>query len=94
MAYTAALVVALAGVMATLALPQRIDGGTAHYGKPLWFAESDMSIWTRTDRGGRWRLNPWENPTTFDAGRFFLSFCVFALPLVGGVWLVARRARG
>jgi hypothetical protein len=53
-----------------------------------------MSIWTRTDRGGRWRLNPWENPTTFDAGRFFLSFCVFALPLVGGVWLVARRARG
>jgi hypothetical protein len=98
LAYGAVLAIALLAVLATLAWSAPTDPETlsAHYGKPVWFAESDMS----TERGLSKRelrhpvpFNPWENPSHISGGRFLLSYLVFAAPLAGLVWLVTRWRR-
>jgi hypothetical protein len=96
LAIGAALVVAFAAVVATLAVAAPIEPQTmnVHYGKPIWFAESDLSEW-RSLSPRQQRLpvtfNPLENPTRVDAGRFLLSYVVFAVPLCGIVWLASMR---
>jgi hypothetical protein len=92
LAYGAALAIALVAVRATLAWSAPTDPKTlsAHYGKPVWFAESDMA-----PRRGEPRVsvpfNPWENPTRVSGGRFLVSYLVFAASLSGLVWLARRR---
>jgi hypothetical protein len=98
LAIGAALVVALAGMLATLAVAAPIDPQTMNvrYGKPLWFAESDLSQWrSLSPREKRLPVpfNPLENPTRVDPGRFLLSYLVFAAPLCGIVWLASMRLR-
>jgi hypothetical protein len=98
LAYGAALAIALVAVPATLAWSAPTDPKslTTHYGKPLWFAESDMSPM----RGASKRelrhpvtFNPLENPTGISVGRFLVSYLAFAAPLSAVVWLATRRRR-
>jgi hypothetical protein len=71
-----------------------LDSATAHYGKPLWFAESDMSAHSPPSRiEYRWNFNPWENPTTISGQRFLLSYALFAGPLCGLAWVLTRALR-
>jgi hypothetical protein len=96
LAYGAALAIALVAVLATLAWSAPTDPKslTAHYGKPVWFAESDMSPMRGASKRELRRptpFNPWENPTGVSPGRFLVSYLVFAAPLAGLVWLATRR---
>ena len=98
LAYGVALAAALAGVLATLALPAPIDPktSTARYGRPIWFAESDLSVWR--DLSPREKripvpLNPLENPTRVAPARFLIAYAAFAAPLAGLVWLLGRARR-
>ena len=98
LAYGVAFAAALAGVFATLAFPAPIDPktSTAHYGRPIWFVESDLSVWgDLSPREKRFPvpLNPLENPTRLEAARFLVSYLAFAAPLVGLVWIVTRSRR-
>jgi hypothetical protein len=98
LAYGAALAIALLAVLDTLAwsAPTEPKTLTAHYGKPVWFAESDMSAGrglSRRELRHPVPFNPWENPTRISGGRFLVSYLAFAAPLSGLVWLVTRWRR-
>jgi hypothetical protein len=97
-AYGVALAAALAGVLATLALPASIapKTSTAHYGRPIWFAESDLSVWrdlSLREKQIPVPLDPLENPTSVSPARFLVSYAAFAAPLAAVVWLVGRARR-
>jgi hypothetical protein len=94
--YGAALAIALIAVFATLVVSAPVDPKTltAHYGKPVWLVESDMSAFrgmSKRELRPPVPLNPLENPTYLKSGRFFLSYLAFAAPLSGLVWLAMRR---
>jgi hypothetical protein len=94
----ASLAIALVATLSTLAIAAPIDASTltARYGKPFWFAESDLSEWRLdSDRAKRIAVtfNPRENPTRIDGGRLLLAYVVFAAPLCTLAWAATNRRR-
>jgi len=94
--YTVISVVVGLAVVGTVAIPQPIDEKKAEsrYGKPFWFAATDMSAHFPLPAGNhRWTFNPWEDPARFRVGGFLLSYLVVLLPLICAARLVLYRRR-
>jgi hypothetical protein len=99
--YVVVAVVALVGVLGTLAIARppdrsssRLELAIAHYGYPLWFVEAELTFPVPSSgTNPAVTLNPWEYPTETDWGRLLLSWlAVAAMPLALVWWYERRRS--
>ncbi len=97
--YVVVAVVALLGVLATLAIAQTPDRSssplelaTAHYGYPLWFVEAELTFpVTASGPNPAVTLNPWEYPMQTNLWRLLVCWLLVASVSLALVYLVQIR---